>query len=197
MTIITDSLNRAADTDATLIPPLAERWSPRGFDPDAVIDESVLTTIFEAARWAPSASNLQPARFIVGRRGTDTFATIHSALLGFNSAWADAASVLIVGIAELPLPGGGENPWARYDLGQAIAHLSVQAQHEGIHTHQMGGIENEQLSAAFGLTDDQAVVTVTALGVLADVSTLSPKFLERESLPRTRKPLTELLLAND
>ena len=197
MTIITDSLSRAADTDSALISPLAERWSPRGFDPDAVIDESALTTILEAARWAPSASNLQPARFIVGRRGSGTFATIHSALMGFNSAWADAASVLIVGIAELPLPGGGENPWARYDLGQAIAHLSVQAQHEGIHTHQMGGIENEQLSAAFGLTDDQAVVTVTALGVLADVSTLSPEFLERESLPRTRKPLTELLLAND
>lgn len=197
MTLITDSLSRSADTESTLISPLAQRWSPRGFDPTAVIDEAVLRTILEAARWAPSAPNMQPARFIVGRRGSETFAKIHSALMGFNSAWADAASVLIVGVAELPLPKGGENPWARYDLGQAVAHLSIQAQHEGIHTHQMGGIENAQLSAAFGLTADQAVVTVTALGVLADVSTLSPEFLERESAPRTRKPLSEILLADD
>lgn len=198
MTVLTDTINRAADTDSALLPSLAQRWSPRGFDPEAVIDEAVLTAILEAARWSPSASNMQPARFIVGRRGSATFTTIHSALMGFNSAWADAASVLVVGVAELARPTGeGENPWARYDLGQAVAHLSIQAQHEGVHTHQMGGFENAPLVDAFSLTATQAVVTVTALGVLADVSTLSPEFLERESAPRTRMPLTQILLAND
>ena len=37
----------------------------------------------------------------------------------------------------------------------------------------------------------------TAIGVLADVDSLSAELLERESAPRTRKPLTELLLVND
>ncbi|MBC7724619.1 MAG: nitroreductase family protein [Burkholderiaceae bacterium] len=197
MSIITDSLSRRADTTSELISPLAERWSPRGFDKDAVISDEVLTTLLEAARWAPSASNMQPARFIVGRRGTPTFDTIHAALMGFNAAWADAASALIVNIAELTQPDGAENPWSRYDLGQAVAHLSIQAQHEGLHTHQMGGIEKEQLAEAFALPARQAIVSVTALGELAEVATLPAELLERESAPRTRKSLDEIVLITD
>lgn len=196
MSLITDTVNRSADTDAPLLPILAERWSPRGFDRDAVIDDDTLTTILEAARWAPSASNIQPARFIVGRRGSAVFTTIHDALMGFNQVWADAASVLIVNVAELAIDAERENPWAKYDLGQAVAHLSIQAQHEGLHTHQMGGVDPARLAEAFGLRDDQAVVSVTALGKLADADTLPAELLERESAPRTRKPLDELLLAD-
>jgi len=193
--VITDTLDRSADTDSTLIPALAERWSPRGFDAAAVIDERLLTTVLEAARWAPSASNSQPSRFIVARRGSDDFATIETGLMGFNRAWASAASVLIVNIAELETEGK-ENRWARYDLGQAVAHLSVQAQHEGLHSHQMGGIDTGVLSDAFGLAENHAIVSVIALGVLADVATLDPALLERESAPRSRKPLSELLISN-
>jgi len=193
--LITDTLDRSADTDSTLIPALAERWSPRGFDAAAVIDERLLTTVLEAARWAPSASNSQPSRFIVARRGSDDFATIETGLMGFNRAWASAASVLIVNIAELETEGK-ENRWARYDLGQAVAHLSVQAQHEGLHSHQMGGIDTGVLSDAFGLAENHAIVSVIALGVLADVATLDPALLERESAPRSRKPLSELLISN-
>ena len=197
MTLITDTISRAADTTSPLLPVLSDRWSPRGFDPTAVIDEATLTTVLEAARWAPSASNLQPARFIVARRGSESFAKIHASLMGFNKAWADAASVLIVNVATLPIDADRENPWARYDLGQAVAHLTIQAQHEGLHTHQLGGFDAAALAEAFGLTGDQAVVSVTVLGVLGDVAALSPELFERESAPRTRKPLTDLLLVND
>jgi nitroreductase len=196
MSLITDTVNRSADTDAPLLPILAERWSPRGFDRDAVIDDDTLTTILEAARWAPSASNIQPARFIVARRGSVAFDTIHDALAGFNRAWADAASVLIVNVAELSIDSERENPWARYDLGQAVAHLTVQAQHEGLHTHQMGGFDPARLAEAFGLRDDQAIVTITALGRLGDADSLPADLLERELAPRTRKPLAELILTD-
>lgn len=196
MSLITDTVNRSADTDAPLLPILAERWSPRGFDRDAVIDDDTLTTILEAARWAPSASNIQPARFIVARRGSAAFDTIHDALAGFNRAWADAASVLIVNVAELSIDPERENPWARYDLGQAVAHLTIQAQHEGLHTHQMGGFDPARLAGAFGLRDDQAIVTITALGRLGDADGLPAELLERELAPRTRKPLAELILAD-
>jgi len=196
MSLITDTVNRSADTDAPLLPILAERWSPRGFDRDAVIDDDTLTTILEAARWAPSASNIQPARFIVARRGSAAFDTIHDTLAGFNRAWADAASVLIVNVAELSIDPERENPWARYDLGQAVAHLTIQAQHEGLHTHQMGGFDPARLAGAFGLRDDQAIVTITALGRLGDADSLPAELLERELAPRTRKPLAELILAD-
>ncbi|MGO4690395.1 nitroreductase family protein [Glaciibacter sp. 2TAF33] len=197
MTLITDTLSRAADTDAPLIPILAERWSPRGFDRTAVIDEATLTTVLEAARWSPSGSNGQPSRYIIARRGSASFTKIHDAMIGFNQAWADSASVLIANVAVLPLPGERENPWARYDLGQAVAHLSIQAQHEGLHTHQMGGFDAAEIATAFQLPDNYSVVSVTALGVLADVESLSTELLERESAPRTRKPLDELVLVND
>ena len=200
MTLTTPSRN--AVTDAPLLPPLAERWSPRGYNATAVIDEATLTTVLEAARWAPSASNMQPARFIVAHRGTASFGLIADALMGFNKAWADTASVLIANVAQVNLPGEPgaetqENPWARYDLGQAVAHLSIQAQHEGLHTHQLGGFDGAAIAAAFGLAADQSVVTVTALGVLGALDDLTPELLEREIAPRVRKPLTELLLVND
>jgi nitroreductase len=197
MSLITDTISRAADTQSPILPVLAERWSPRGYNPTAVIDEDTLTTVLEAARWAPSASNIQPSRYIVARRGSESFTTIHASLMGFNQTWADAASVLIVNVAELAIDETRENPWARYDLGQAVAHLTIQAQHEGLHTHQMGGYDAAALVAAFGLNDNQAIVSITAIGVLGDVDTLSAELLERESAPRTRKPLAELLLVND
>jgi nitroreductase len=196
MSLITDNVNRSADTDAPLLPILAERWSPRGFDRDAVVDEDTLTTILEAARWAPSASNIQPSRFIVARRGSPAFDTIHDALAGFNRAWADAASVLIVNVAELSIDAERENPWAKYDVGQAVAHLTIQAQHEGLHTHQMGGFDAARLAEAFGLSDDQAIVTITALGRLGDADSLPAELRERELAPRTRKPLEDLLLVD-
>jgi nitroreductase len=188
---------RPAVTDATLLPSLAERWSPRAFDASAVIDETVLTTVLEAARWAPSASNIQPARFIVARRGSASFTAIHTALVGFNQAWADSASVLIANVADLGLKETKENPWARYDLGQAVAHLTIQAQHEGLHTHQIGGFDGTALAAAFNLPAGQAIVSITALGVIAHADTLSPELQEREVAPRSRKALDELLLVND
>ena len=38
---------------------------------------------------------------------------------------------------------------------------------------------------------------MTVLGVLGDADALTPELLEREIAPRTRKPLTEILLVND
>ena len=91
---LTDTAPRTADTSAPLLPALAERWSPRAFDPVAPIDEAKLTAALEAARWSPSANNSQPWRFIVARRGSAAFDAIVGELMGFNQTWAGAASVL-------------------------------------------------------------------------------------------------------
>ena len=194
MTLITDLTSRNADTDAPLITALVERWSPRAYDPDAEIDADTLRTVLEAARWAPSANNVQPWRFIVARRGTPEFTTVHDALLGFNQAWADSAAVLIVNVAEVADEQGQPRRWALYDLGQAVAHLSVQAQHEGLHTHQMGGFDAARVSEAFGLGEGLEAVSITAIGTLGDVDALPEALREREVAPRSRKPLDELVI---
>ena len=197
MTLVTDLTSRKADTTAPLIHPLVERWSPRAYDPTAEVSTDVLRTILEAARWAPSANNTQPWRFIVARRGSDAFTTVHDALMGFNQAWADSAAVLIVNIAETADAEGTPRPWARYDLGQAVAHLTVQAQHEGLHTHQMGGFDGARIAQAFGIADHLEVVSITAIGVLGDVDALPEPLREREVAPRMRKPLDELVVGGE
>ncbi|UIP59928.1 nitroreductase family protein [Agromyces marinus] len=194
MTLI-DVATRRVPTDAPLIAPLRERWSPRAYDPTADVSDETIRTLLEAARWAPSANNVQPWRFIVARRGTPAFSAIHDALVGFNQAWADSAAALIVNVAETVDESGAPRRWATYDLGQAVAYLSVQAQHDGLHTHQMGGFDPARLAEAFGLDERYEVVSVTALGMLGDASTLPEPLREREAAPRTRKPLDELVIA--
>nr|WP_254431234.1 nitroreductase family protein [Agromyces sp. Marseille-P2726] len=195
MTIVTDLSSRRADTTAPLITQLVERWSPRAYDPAAEVSTEVLRTLLEAARWAPSASNSQPWRFIVARRGTAAFTTVHDALRGHNQTWADSAAVLIVNIAESADAEGRPRPWARYDLGQAVAHLTVQAQHEGLHTHQMGGFDAAKIAAAFELPETLEVVSIIAIGVLGNADSLPEALREREVAPRRRKPLDELVIA--
>jgi nitroreductase len=186
---------RTAETSVPLVPQLAERWSPRSFDPTATVSERQLDALLEAARWAPSANNSQPARFIVATRGSHHFDTIVGALVGFNAAWAVDASALIVAVAETSSIEGDIRPSAEYDLGQAVAHLSVQAQAEGLHTHQMAGVEWETLVAAFDLADNLKPMTVTAVGVVDRPERLADALAEREVAPRSRRPLTELVLA--
>lgn len=193
---IAEAALRTADTSAALLPALAERWSPRAFDPTVTIDEVKLTAALEAARWSPSASNTQPWRFIVARRGSAAFDAVVANLSGLNPTWAASASVLVVAAAEVVDADGKERRWAIYDLGQAVAHLSVQAHHDGLHTHQMGGFDVSGIRAAFGVDERYLPVSITAIGTLGDADALPETLRERERAPRSRHALDSLLLAN-
>lgn len=80
-----------------LEPLLGHRRSPRAFDPTADVTSQELATLLEAARWAPSSSNSQPWRFVVGRRDSDTHKLIFTSLAEGNQRWAGRAAVLLVG----------------------------------------------------------------------------------------------------
>jgi nitroreductase len=195
MTITT--FTRTAETSAPIHEVLAERWSPRSFDTSVEVPEEKIVAALEAARWSPSASNSQPWRFVVARRGTAEHAAIVENLMGFNQLWAGSAAVLIVNIAQVADDSGTALRWSEYDLGQAAAQLSVQAHHDGLHVHQMGGIDVDGLRDAFKLGANLVPVAVTALGVLGEPEALATEALrEREVLPRSRRPLAELLLVN-
>lgn len=192
----TPTLERTASTSVPVLDILAGRWSPRAFDASTPIDENKLTAALEAARWSPSASNTQPWRFIVARRGTDLHAQIDEALIGFNREWAGAAQVLIVALSEDHDAEGNARPWAQYDLGQAVAHLSVQAHADGLYVHQMGGIDRDALRALPGVEERFTPTSVIALGALGDASALSEKLQEREAAPRVRRALDETVIAS-
>ncbi|QOC27047.1 nitroreductase family protein [Microbacterium hominis] len=185
-----------ADTDAPILDVLAERWSTRIFDPATPIDEDALASALEAARWAPSANNTQPWRFVVARRGSAAHAQIVDALMGFNQSWATDAAALVVFASSAALDGK-PLPWAAYDTGQAAAHFTVQAHASGLHTHQMGGFDRDAIAAAFGFGDDIVAVTVMAVGALGDIDAAPEALRERELAPRVRRPIAESLIAND
>jgi nitroreductase len=188
-------LDRGAQTDAPLLDVLAERWSTRVFDAAAPVDEAALASALEAARWAPSANNTQPWRFVVARRGTAEHARIVESLAGFNQAWAGDAGALVV-FAAASSSEGAPLTWATYDVGQAAAFFTVQAHASGLYTHQMGGFDAAALSEAFGLAPAFTPVTVMAVGALGDIDAAPEAIRERENTPRTRRPVAESVLVN-
>jgi nitroreductase len=194
----TTAVTRADETSAPILEVLAARWSPRSYDPTVTIDEGSLTAVLEAGRWSPSAANTQPWRFIVARRGTEAFEKIVSNLMGFNQAWTPNAAALIVNLAETIDPDGKPRPMAAYDLGQAVAHMSVQAHHEGLHVHQMSGIIADGLRDAFSIPETLTALTVTALGTIDAPEALGEEgAIAREKAPRERFPLDEIVLVNE
>ena len=188
--------DRTATTDAPILDVLAERFSTRVFDPAVTIDEDARASALEAARWAPSANNTQPWRFIVTRRGTDAFAKVYDSLRDFNKSWAGDASVLVVAAATTTTEDGSTMHFAQYDTGQAVAHFTVQAHAGGLTTHQMGGFDRPSVKAAFDLADSITPLTVIAVGALGSLDDASDEVRARESVPRTRRSLSESVLVN-
>ena len=193
---MTVAADRTATTDAPILDVLAERFSTRVFDVAATIDESALASALEAARWAPSANNTQPWRFIVTRRGTDEFARIYANLRDFNKSWAGDASALVVAAATTTTEDGSPMHFAQYDTGQAVAHFTVQAAAEGLSTHQMGGFDRAAVKSAFDLPENVSPLTVIAVGAQGSLEDSSAEVRAREFVPRTRLPLAEFVLVN-
>jgi nitroreductase len=187
-------LGKTASTAVPVHPLLAERWSPRGFDRAHELGDAALTGLLEAARWAPSAQNSQPWRFLVTRRGEEAHGRLFAALAAGNQAWAGTASALVLVAARTVGDDGAPQPWALYDTGQAVAALVTQAQADGLAVHQMGGFDTGAVRAEFGLGDTLTPVVVVAIGRRDGTAELPESLAARETAPRTRRPVSDLLL---
>ena len=191
----TNNLKQAPTVDGVM-PVFFQRWSPRSFA-DREVRAETLAKVFEAARWAASSLNEQPWRFFVGMRGSSTYEKIFNALSNFNKAWANLAPVLILGAAHTKHTRDGKpNRVALYDLGAAASYITLQAAALGLVTHQMGGFSAERAQQALGIPEDYVMGTVIALGYQGEPKALSDERLRmEETTPRTRKPLSEIVLA--
>ena len=172
---------------------ILRRWSPRAFA-DKPVSDADLKTIFTAASWAASSYNEQPWRFLVGRKGDETWKKIFNSLVPMNQSWAESAPVLYASLAKKTFShNGSPNRVAIHDVGAASATLSLQATALGLHTHGMAGFDPELLRANFGIPSDFAPVAVWALGYLGDPHRLPDNFQKTELQERTRKPLREFV----
>lgn len=185
-------VGRRARTRVPIHPPIAARWSPRAFDPDAVVTSEQLIALLEAARWAATWGHRQPVRYIVGRRADPTFATI-AGLLRRGNSYAHAAAALILVCAD---EGEDERTalYAGVDAGAAIANLSIEAVAGGLIAHPMAGFDVDGARAAFDLPAGVRPLAVVAIGVLGDYAQVSPEIAERDGRPRERLPLDQIVL---
>jgi nitroreductase len=172
-----------------------QRWSPRAFS-DKEVSTTELTTLFEAARWAASSSNEQPWRFLVGRRGDETYQKIFGALVEFNRSWAKSAPVLVLSVAKKTFSkDGSPNRFGLHDTGAATANLGLQATANGLHTHSMAGVDAELARASFAIPSDYEIGAVTAIGYFGDPASLPEHLHKMEVSPRQRKPLEEFVFS--
>ncbi len=169
---------------------LYKRWSPRAFS-DKPVETEKLQRIFEAARWSASSSNFQPWFFLAGIKGDEVYSQIFSTLAEFNQLWAGTAPVLFLAIKKKTNPKGEVNRSSDYDLGQAVAMISVQATAESLYVHQMGGFDAERAAILLGIPDDYEVRVAIALGYKGDPELLHPNLKKLEYTARTRRDLEE------
>jgi nitroreductase len=189
-------MQKLAPNDAPINELIRNRWSPRAFA-DKPIPPDVLRSLFEAARWAPSSNNEQPWAFLVApKEDKENFEKMLSVLVEFNAGWAKHAPVLTLVVAKLSFAKNNTpNRNAQYDTGSATAWLSVEATARGLFVHQMAGFDPEKARHAFGIPVGWEAIAALAIGYPGDPGSLPDRLKERELAPRTRKPLSEFVMA--
>ncbi|MCX6798358.1 MAG: nitroreductase family protein [Candidatus Falkowbacteria bacterium] len=104
---------------------LLKRWSPRALNGQTLADEDLLA-VLEAAKWAPSAFNSQPWRFIYAKPKTAAWDKLFLPLGDFNKAWVKNAGALILIISKQKFTHNQkDNPTASFDTGAAWQNLAL------------------------------------------------------------------------
>ncbi len=150
-----------------------------------------METLFEAASWSASSSNLQPWHFAWADRGSQAFDAIVQCLNPSNQVWAAHAAVLVVSFVNTHTPKGTPNRYAEHDLGMATATMMLQAQQMDIYGRIMGGYQRELLNATLHIPQAKEPCLVIALGYLGSLAGKDEAFVQRELQTRQRKSTTE------
>lgn len=187
-------MKKPATSPYSLADNVKDRWSPLAFS-ERLVEPETLSTLLEAARWAPSCYNDQPWHFVVAPRDqADAFQRILQCLAEPNQAWAARAAVLMVSVTRTVLAKTGKpNPWAWHDIGLAAGNLLAQATSMGVSVHQMGGFDREKAREALAIPEGYEAVTAIALGYAGDPDSLPESLRARELAPRTRKDQTDFV----
>jgi nitroreductase len=180
-------------------PIFTTRWSPRAFD-GSTIPDADLHTIFEAARWAPSAFNVQPWRFLYAKRESPDWERFLSLLIPWNQSWAHSASVLIYICSDTLIETKPGQPAPAhthsFDAGAAWASLALQATMLGYHAHGMAGVEWDRARVELKVPDRFRIDAACVIGRTGSLDVLDEKNRAREK-PSDRRPIAEIAFAGD
>ncbi len=173
---------------------LRRRWSPRSFEP-TLLTEAEIESLFQAARWAPSASNRQPWRFVYATKEQPAlFEKLVSLLVKENAIWAkDAPFIMVIFSRSVSEETGKPQAGHLYDTGLAMGQLVLQATSLGLHVHQMAGFTAEKANDLLAVPMDFQPIAMAVVGHVADPNLLPEPLAQREKVKSSRKPLAELV----
>ncbi len=169
-----------------------KRWSPRAMSGDAIADEELLQ-LFEAAKWAPSAMNEQPWRFIYAKKNTVYWDTFFNLLAEGNKTWCKNAAVLVVIVSKLKYSArDSEKRTHSFSAGSAFQNLALQGSVMNVVVHGMGGFDEDKAQAELEIPEDYFVNTMVAIGKPGSIEELDEKTRARE-FPSDRKQLKDIV----
>ena len=184
--------HREPETDVNSL--FYSRWSPRVMSGKKMTKKELLP-LFEAAKWAPSAFNGQPWKFVVAltKKDRDKFMEF---LVDFNKEWCKNASALVVIISNTNFEYNGKpNPTHSFDTGAAWASLALEGARRGLVIHGMSGFDYEKAKKNLKIPKDYKVEAMCAIGRLGNKSDL-PEDIASKDIPSQRKKVNEIVNFN-
>ena len=162
---------------------IKERRSVRAFTPEMVSEEEIMK-IIDAARWAPSAGNIQPWEFVIVRRPEIKRGLSAAAL---NQTFIEEAPVVIVVCANENRSswGYGERGRTLYclqDTAAATQNMLLAAYALGLGTCWVGAFREEDVRRVLNIPRGVRPVAIVPVGHPAE----KPR-------PRPRRSLREIV----
>jgi nitroreductase len=161
----------------SVIEAIRSRYSCRAYE-DRPVEQDKLDAVFEAARLAPSAKNLQDWRFVVV---TEKETRRALAAAANNQKFIEQAGTVIAACSVSDYVMTCGQPIAAIDVAIALEHIALQAAELGLTTCWIGSFYPEKVRAVLGIPDNVAVVELMTLGYPAD-KWREPKRLRAEDI---------------
>ncbi len=144
------------------------RRSVRRFE-DRPLSREQLEKLLEAARWAPSAGNLQPWIFVVAT-SEDARAALAAAAFGQRFV---AEAPAVIGVAASPperSPYGrrGRELYCLQDTAAAVQNVLLAAHDMGLGACWVGAFDDDAVSRALELRGDERPVALVPVGYPAE-----------------------------
>ena len=144
---------------------IKERRSIRAYTAEKVSDKDV-ERLIDAARWAPSAGNIQPWEFVVVKEG-ETKRRLSDAAL--NQTFIETAPVVIVVCADLNRSSmgygsRGKNLYSLQDTAAATENILLAAQELGLATCWVGAFRDKEVAKAVKAPKNMKPVAIVPVG---------------------------------
>ena len=173
---------------------ITDRWSPRAFDKRTVGYDKI-HLLFEAAKWAPSARNAQPWRFIFATNEMPDYKVFIDLMSEANQSWATTAPLLVMPLAQvISTYKNRPNRLAFYETGMAVGNLLTQATAMGLMVHQLSGYDEERAKEILVIPTRYEPMSILAIGYKGEPAKLPSDVAAWEKRERTRLEISKFLV---